>query len=202
MKPLQFQDVAAALENIAPSSLLCHSVPKPKIDFLREIVEPASQDNIPSIDDMLLLSEDCESFYKNVSKILTVENITKIELVTHGQSDNENWFMFRKVITGSKGHEVKIKMEKLYKGNGAVVNLWNVFQKISGLTFVNPNIVSLKYGRAMEPNAANSFFDLLSKQHKNKKLIVDYFWTRIYHMLVLVLIESYLVIAVHRQFWR
>ena len=107
-----------------------------------------------------------------MSKILTVDNITKIELATHGQSDNENWFMFRKgVITGSKGHEVKIKMEKLYKGNGAVVNLWNVFQKNSGLTFVNPNIVSLKYGRAMEPNAANAFFDLLSKQHKNFKLI-------------------------------
>ena len=37
--------------------------------------------------------------------------------------------------------------------------------------FVNPNIVSLKYGRAMELNAANAFFDLLSKQHKNFNLI-------------------------------
>ena len=45
--------------------------------------------------------------------------------------------MFRKgAITWSKGHELKIKMEKLYKGNGAVVNLWKVFQKISGLTFL------------------------------------------------------------------
>ena len=29
----------------------------------------------------------------------------------------------------------------------------------------------MRYGRAMESNAANAFFDLLSKEHKNFKLI-------------------------------
>ena len=43
-------------------------------------------------------------------------------------------------------------------------------KKISGLIFVNPNIPTLKYGRAMEENAANCFFDFIKKKHKNVQL--------------------------------
>ena len=80
-------------------------------------------------------------------------------------------YIFRKgVITGSKGHEVKTKMEKFNRGGGGYVNLWQVFQKISGLTFINPNIPALKYGRSMEINAVNNFIDVISPSHKNFKV--------------------------------
>ena len=56
---------------------------------------------------------------------------------------------------------------KVIKGTGGYVNLWALNQKISGLTFVNPNIPSLKYGRDMEPEAINTFTDVMKKTHKN-----------------------------------
>ena len=39
-------------------------------------------------------------------------------------------------------------------------SLWELFQKVSGLVFVNPNIPALKYGRSMEENAVNEFFNI------------------------------------------
>ena len=94
--------------------------------------------------------------------------IEKIESVTRSQINSAVWFAFRKgVITGSKGHEVKTKMKRLNKNDGSFVNLWQVFQKISGLVFINPNIPALKYGRTMEINAVNNFFDIQSKCHRN-----------------------------------
>ena len=50
-------------------------------------------------------------------------------------------------------------------------NLWQLFQKISGLVFVNPNIPDLKYGREMEVNAVNKFKFILSETHKNVKIV-------------------------------
>ena len=33
------------------------------------------------------------------------------------------------------------KLKKVIKGTGGYVNLWTLNQKISGLTFINPNIL-------------------------------------------------------------
>ena len=58
---------------------------------------------------------------------------------------------FEKAKTASKGHDIKTKMEKIKsQGDLTKVNLWNIFQQISGLIFVNPNIPALKYGREKE----------------------------------------------------
>ena len=59
------------------------------------------------------------------------------------------------------------------KKGGGYVNLCELFQKISGLVFVNPNIHTLKCGRSMEENAVNEFFNIKEKIHKNLKLL-DY----------------------------
>ena len=46
-------------------------------------------------------------------------------------------------------------MKKVRKGGRGVVNIWSLKEKISGMTFVNPNIPALKYRRDMEIEAVN-----------------------------------------------
>ena len=48
--------------------------------------------------------------------------------------------------------------------------LWNLIKNVSGLTFINPNLPALKYGRDMEPLAANILFSILKKSHKGLKM--------------------------------
>ena len=172
--PLKLTDIATALEDIIPDSILFTAVPKPKIDYVREIITktvPQPQ-ALESIDDILIMSDSPDSFRENIATAFTLNKISEIEICTRGQSENECWFTYRKgVISGSKGHEVKTKMQKLQKNGRESVNLWQVFQKISGLTFINPNIPALKYGRAMEENAVNEFYNQLSKSHRNAKLL-------------------------------
>ena len=45
--------------------------------------------------------------------------------------------------------------------------MWSLFQNISGLSFTNPDLPALKYGRTMEMEATNEFFELMKKKHKN-----------------------------------
>ena len=59
-----------------------------------------------------------------------------------------------------------IPCPKSKKRGDSYVNLWQLFQKISGLVFTNPNIPALKYGRSMEENAVNEFFNIKSKSIK------------------------------------
>ena len=170
---LKLADIATALEDIIPDSVLFTAVPKPKIDYVNDTLTktvPKPQ-ALESIDDILIMSDSPDNFRKNIVTAFSLNKIRDIEICTRGQSENESWFEYRKgVITGSKGHEVKTRMQKLQKHGGESVNLWPVFQKISGLTFVNPNIRALKYGRTMEENAVNEFYNQMSKSHRNIKL--------------------------------
>lgn len=167
IKSLTLTDISTALEKVIPNSVLYTAVPKPKIDFLREIVSEANiVENISSIDDIILMSNSKEEFFKNLATISSKE-IKEIEKSTHGQNTNTAWYSFRKgVITASKGHEVKTKMAKVSKGTGGYVNMWNLFQKLSGYTFINPNIPALKYGQEMEMHAANKLEEILTATHK------------------------------------
>ena len=104
------------------------------------------------------MSGSNSSFFENL------KHISKIEAQRRGKNQNQLWYSSRKgVITASKVHEVFTKMKMVIKGTGGYVNLWALNQKISGLTFVNPNIPSLKYGRDMEPEAINTFTDVMKK---------------------------------------
>ena len=49
--------------------------------------------------------------------------------------------------------------------------MYSVNQKVSGLTYTNPNIPAQKYGRDMEDEAANDFFSAMKLKHKNPKMI-------------------------------
>ena len=70
-----------------------------------------------------------------------------IEKVIKGQSDNKVWFDCRKdVVTSSKAHDVSTKMRKVTKLGGGCINMYALNEKISGRTFINPDIPALKYG--------------------------------------------------------
>lgn len=169
-KLLNLTDVAKALENVAPGSILFTAVPQPKVDFVREIitVEDKPPTDLANIDDIVIMSESKTLFKENLASNMTKENLKHIEVLTHGQSENENWYAYRKgVITASKAHDVLTKMDKVIKGGGGYVNMWSLNQKVSGLAFVNPDIPALKYGRTMEIEAVNMFCDVMKKRHKD-----------------------------------
>ena len=79
------------------------------------------------------------------------------------------WYEYRKgVISASKVHDVKSKMTKIKKGKeSSCVNMFGLIQKVSGNQFTSPDIPALKYGRNMESEAANNFFEIFKKSHKN-----------------------------------
>ena len=58
-------------------------------------------------------------------------------------------------------------MSKILKTTGGCVDMWPVYQNISELSFINPDLLALKYGRTIEMEAANEFFELMKKKHKH-----------------------------------
>ena len=73
----------------------------------------------------------------------------------------------KRVKTPSKANEVITKMKKVRKGAEGAVNIWSLKEKISGMTFVNPNISALKYGRDMEIEAVNTFAEYIKNYHQD-----------------------------------
>ena len=49
-------------------------------------------------------------------------------------------------------------------------SMWSLIKKVSGFTFINPNIPALKYGRDMENNAADKLFHLLKRTHTGAEM--------------------------------
>ena len=58
-------------------------------------------------------------------------------------------------------------MNKILKPTSGCVDVWSLCQNKSGLSFTNPDLHALKHGRTMEMEAANEFFELMKKEHKN-----------------------------------
>ena len=85
-------------------------------------------------------------FLENLD-LFSVEKFRQAEAYTRGQCYNEQWYLCRKgVITASKAHEIITKISKVSKGGRGVVKHLVMERKVSGMTFVNPNIPALKYG--------------------------------------------------------
>ena len=75
-------------------------------------------------------------------------------------------------------------MKKVGKGGGGVVNICSLREEISGMTFVNPKIPALQYGRAMEIEAVNIFAEYI-KNYRQDCIIseMDWFSTKPCHTL-------------------
>ena len=77
--------------------------------------------------------------------------VVKIKELTRGQSEDPLWYDYHKgVISGSRVHKVKSKMNKFKKGTSELDNIFGLIQKVSGNQFTSPDIPALKYGRNME----------------------------------------------------
>ena len=171
---LDITAIAEKLEDDIPDSILFTAVPKPKIDQVRDYCNvncPEKPKNLLSMADILSMTTTLDDYHQQVKAHFKRKDISEIKKLTRGQNNNEQWFAFRKgVVTGSKAHEVKTKMTKFTESDGSSTNLWSLFKKVSGMTFVNPNIPALKYGREMEINAANKFQKMHAISHKNIKV--------------------------------
>ena len=166
--PLKLSDVAAALETIAPNSIIHTATAKPEVDFFIESSAPKNDDCVICVEDVMIMSSNVEDFYANLFLHINSESIVKIENLTRGQSENEKWFQFRKgVITASKGNTIKTKMLKVKNPCGGYVDMHSINEIVSGRTYVNPNKGPLKYGRDMETDARNAFEFEIRKFHKN-----------------------------------
>ena len=90
------------IEEIVPNSILFNAVPKPKIDFFREIITDwvgETDVEVTSIESLIKLSKTKVEFLKNLD-ILSIEKIRQIELCTRCQCCIEQWYLCRKnVIT-------------------------------------------------------------------------------------------------------
>ena len=139
--PFKLTDVAAALEKVIPDSTLLTGVPKPEIDFMREVIDCSSSkpNDILSIDDIIVMSNSIHDFHQNVTEHI--------------------WC--RKALSRSKF---------LLEAN-VVMKVGTLFVKVSLLRLKLTKLKQkLKYGRSMEVNAVNLFCDLFSEYHKNVKV--------------------------------
>ena len=168
MKPLTFNDIAKALEEISKDTVLSTAVPQAKIDFLREVLpDKKKEHSVVTVDDVIVMSKTLNEFYQNLFVNFSVDNVTLIEELTRGQNDNLLWYECRKgVISASKGHEIKTKMDKVIAGRGGYIKMFGIYQKISGYSYVSPDIPALKYGREMKNIAANHFLETFKRSHK------------------------------------
>ena len=58
-------------------------------------------------------------------------------------------------------------MKKVNKRGESVVHISPLKRKISGMTFVNLNILALNYGRRMEILAVNTYADYIKNYHQD-----------------------------------
>ena len=131
MKPLSIKDFAEAISKVSPQGILHTAVPKPKVDFVRELITTkiAQPKKVLSISNVINMSKNMSDFKENLS-VFTKENIETIEKLTMGQNQNVHWFEYRKcLITALKVLEIF----KVEKGGGGTINMWSLKQKISGL---------------------------------------------------------------------
>ena len=147
-------------------SLIFSAVPKEQTE---ENVAKNLDKEIHTLDYFYKISESAEEFLRLME--YSPAHVAEIEAKTRGQSENPLWFSVRKhMITASKAHDVKTRMETLHKGCGKRIDFSSIFSKISGEKGINSDLPALQYGRAMENEAATSFKSMFEKTHKNVKL--------------------------------
>ena len=134
----------------------------------------ASKQNIvkscKSHSEVLLEVKDANEYLHRIQNISSKE-IADIERKTLGQSENPDWFSYRRhVITASKGHDVKTQLAKLRRLSGEKIDLEPLFAKIAGKSHVPSDLPALKYGRSMEGDAANCFEEIFKLTHRNVKV--------------------------------
>ena len=89
LKPLSIKYFAQPINKVSPQSMLYISVPKPKVDFVRELISTkiVQPQKVINISDTINLSKNMSDFKENLS-VSTKENIETIGKLKMGQSEN------------------------------------------------------------------------------------------------------------------
>ena len=69
LKPLSIKDFAEAISKVSPQSILHTAVPKPKVDFVRELISTkvVQPKKVFSISDVINMSKNMSDFKENLS---------------------------------------------------------------------------------------------------------------------------------------
>ena len=122
------KNFAEAVNKLFPQIIIHTALPKPKVDFIRELIsiKIVPPKKVMSISDVINMSKKMSDFKENLG-VFTKENIETIEKLTIGQNENEYWYEYRKcLITASKAHDVVTKMAKVQKGGGETISIWSL----------------------------------------------------------------------------
>jgi len=93
-------------------------------------------------------------------------NIAEVEKSTRSRNFNNLWHDARKhVVTASRAHSVKTRMETLSKST-TPIDFKNISQSVEGTHFVNKDIPALIYGREIESEAVAAFEKKFKKNHR------------------------------------
>ena len=116
------------------------------------------------------ISEECQSseeLMAAMTRVYTQSAVQKTEEDTRGQNESNSWFKYRVgVVTASKAHSVFTKVNTIKKSQDDQVDKTSLLNTLLGKTSVNANVKSLQYGRAMDPEAVNTYENLIKKCHK------------------------------------
>ena len=151
------------MRGVCHESTLFLAVPKPDVDFEKW----KSDKNISIVYDWLGKAANVEDFLYKFICWHVKRKVSKIRLLTWGQNNNKLRHNYRKgVITTSKSLSVLTKMIKiLIPPGGSYVYMSSICQNIWRLSFTNNDLPALEYGRTIEMEAANQFFELMKKKH-------------------------------------
>ena len=80
VKPLPLNDIAESLKKSLPDSIVHTAVPMPKIDFIREMIDKPcdKQEDLVSVDDIIIMSDSVESFHENLCKNFDIRKKKRI----------------------------------------------------------------------------------------------------------------------------
>ena len=164
---LQLDEIAEALRAVCSEndSIIFSAFPKSK----RRSDRKEGACHPLSLNDVIEMSESAEEVFKHMRKI----KVQEIEQATRGQSDNPIWHLMRKhVISGSKAHDVKTKMDAWKRKNDAsIVSFVPLFDKIAGRSYLNPELPALQYGKAKEKYAIINFETEFRNTHTQVKVL-------------------------------
>lgn len=92
-----------------------------------------------------------------------------IQLQTRGQADNRLWYLMREGrISASIAHDVYTKAVKFMAGDSS--SCLRLVDLVLRRTTINPELPALKYGRAMETEAVETYYVVQFTDHENLKV--------------------------------
>ena len=159
---MALKDVCKEEENIIFTALA-----KPYVNKSQDCQMKLS---VKTINELFLASSTRDEFLNFILGI-DKDQIAEIERVTRGQSNNPLWLAFRQhVITASKAHSVKTRIETAESKGFADTNFDAVTKCVAEKSELHKNIPAIKYGNSMEAEAVQKFYHEYLTHHQDVQI--------------------------------